>query len=134
MRQERSDGHPVARQFLPGLDHDLQVDLGGLPREAQALFHGQQDLADAEQADDGDQEVEAAEQVSVKPKVKRNWPVTLIEADGAEREADHHRGDGLERRFLAHADEAAEGEEVDREVLRRPESQREARHQRRDQA
>ena len=57
-----------------------------------------------------------------------------VEADRGEREADHHRGDGLERRLLAHADEAAEGEEIDREVLRRPELQREPRDQRREPA
>ena len=32
-----------------------------------------------------------------------------VHADGGQREAEHHRGDGLERRLLAHADEAAEG-------------------------
>ena len=36
--------------------------LGGVAPEAQALFHRQQDLADAEQADHRDQEVEAVEQ------------------------------------------------------------------------
>ena len=70
---------------------------------------------------------------SVKPKVRRSWPVTLIEADGGEREADHHRGDGFERRLLAHADERAEGEEIHGELFRRPELQRELRDQRRNQ-
>ena len=36
--------------------------LRGLAAEVQALLHRQQDLADAEQADHRDQEVEAAEQ------------------------------------------------------------------------
>ena len=44
--------------------------------ERQALFHRQQDLADAEQADHRDQEVEAAQQLG-KPKVMRSWPVTV---------------------------------------------------------
>ena len=56
-----------------------------------------------------------------------------VHADGGEREADHHRRDGLERRLLAHADEAAERQEVDREVFRRAELQRELRDQRREQ-
>ena len=44
--------------------------------ELQALFHRQQDLADAEQADHRDQEVEAAHQLGC-PNVSRNWPVTV---------------------------------------------------------
>ena len=70
---------------------------------------------------------------SVKPKVSRSWPVMLVEADGGERKADHHRRHGLERRLLAHADEAAEGQEIDAELLRRPELQREGGDQRRHQ-
>ena len=56
-----------------------------------------------------------------------------VETHSREREADHHRGDGLERRLLAHADERAEGEEEHREFLRRSELQRELRDQRRHQ-
>ena len=37
-------------------------DAGGVAAQRQALFHGQQDFADAEQADHGDQEVDAAQQ------------------------------------------------------------------------
>ena len=46
-------------QVLP---HHLEVDLRALALEGQALFHGEQDLADAEQADHRDQEAEALEQ------------------------------------------------------------------------
>ena len=56
-----------------------------------------------------------------------------VEADRGERKADHHGGQRLERRLLAHADEAAEGEEIDAELLRRPELQREFGDQRRHQ-
>ena len=125
-------GGPVGRQLFPGLPHHLRVDLRGVAAEAQALFHGQQDLADTEQADHRDQEVEAAQQFGEAER-QTQLPGHLIEADRAERKADHHRGDGLERRLLAQADEAAEGEEIDREDFRRPELQREARHQRREQ-
>ena len=55
----------------------------------------------------------------------------LVEADGAEREAEAHGGERLEGRAAAHADEAREGQEVDREELRRPELQREIGDQRR---
>ncbi|MEY9430136.1 hypothetical protein ABH975_005451 [Bradyrhizobium ottawaense] len=67
------------------------------------------------------------------PKVSRNWPVIESRPTAASAKAHHHRRDGLERRLLAEADEAAEGEEVHRELLRRTKSQRKARDQRRDQ-
>ena len=84
--------------------------------EGELLLHRQQDLADAEQADDSDQEVEAAHQLvrtEGEPQIARN----RVEADAGERKAEHHRGGGLEGRGLAHADEAAEGEEIDGEEL-----------------
>jgi hypothetical protein len=56
-----------------------------------------------------------------------------VQADRRERKADHHRGHGLERRFLAHAHETAEGKEIDAEFLRRPELQRKLGNQRRNQ-
>ena len=55
----------------------------------------------------------------------------LVEADGAERKAQAHRGQHLEGRALAHADEAREGQEEHGEELRRPELQRELGDQRR---
>ena len=124
--------HQYARQLLPGLQHDAQIDLGVAAAEAQAFFHGQQDLADAEQADDGDQEIEAVQQfreAERQPQLSGNG----IESDRGERKADHHRRDRLERRLLAQADEAAERQKIDREFLRGTELQREARDQRRDQ-
>ena len=105
---------------------------GGLAAEAQALFHREQNFADAEQADHRDQEVETVEHL-LEAEGQAQLPGHLIEADRAEREAEHHRGDSLERRLLAQADEAAESEEIDREYFRRPEPQREIRDQRRHQ-
>ena len=49
-----------------------------------------------------------------------------IQPDRRQREAQHHGADDLGRRLLAHADEAAEGQELDGEELGRPELQREA--------
>jgi hypothetical protein len=129
-RAQRS--HPVARQLGPGLQHDLGIDAGGAAFEAQALLHGEQDLADAEQADDGDEEIEAVQQLG-KSERQAQLPGDVVEPDGSKGESDHHRRDGLERRLFAHADEAAEGEEVDGEFFRRPELQREPCHQRRHQ-
>jgi hypothetical protein len=60
--------------------------------------------------------------IGSKPKVSRSCR-SLIEADGAERETEHHRRHGLERRFLAETDEAAESQEIDRENLGRSEAQ-----------
>jgi hypothetical protein len=53
---------PVLEQLAPGLPHHLEVDLGALALQGQTLFHREQDLADAEEADHGDQEVKALEQ------------------------------------------------------------------------
>ena len=61
-----------------------------LPLKRQPLLHGQQDLADAEQADHGDQEVEAVEQFGEaegQPQLAGDG----VEADRGERKADHHR-------------------------------------------
>jgi hypothetical protein len=116
--------------MLPGLEHHLRVDLGGLAGEGQAFLHRQQDLADAEQADHGDQEVEAAHQVG-DAEGQAQLAGDGVHADGGQREADGHGRQDLERRALAHADEAAEGEQVDGEELGRAELQRELGHQRR---
>jgi hypothetical protein len=48
-----------------------------------------------------------------------------------QRKAQHHGGDGLGRRFLAHAHEAAEGQQLHGEELGRTELERELRQQRR---
>src|SRR5688572_27379003 len=50
-------GCPVARQLLPGLQHDLRVDLRAVPGERQSLLHREQDLTDTEQTDHRDQEM-----------------------------------------------------------------------------
>ena len=88
--------------------------------EHQPLLDGEQDLADAEEADHRDQEVEALQQLHV-AEGEAQLPGHGVDADRGEREAQHHRRDGLEGRALGHADEGAEGEQVDREELRRPE-------------
>src|SRR4029450_10978505 len=53
------EGPPVAGQHLPGVQHHPQIHPGLRAPEAQALLDRQQDLADPEQTDDGDGEVEA---------------------------------------------------------------------------
>ena len=97
--------------------------------ELQAALHRREDLADAEQADDGDQEVEADQQLVV-TEGHAQRAGHLVEADGAQREAQAHGGQHLEGRALAHADEAGEGQEEDREELGRPELQGEPGNQR----
>ena len=122
---------PVARQLLPRLQHDLRIDLRALARERQALLHRQQDLADAEEADHRDQEVEAPHQLG-KAEGQPQLAGDGVHADRGEREAQHHRRERLERRALAHADEAAERQQMDREEFRRPELERELGDQRRE--
>ena len=61
--------------------------------------------------------------ISVKPKVRRSWPVTLSRPTAASAKPIIIDDDGLERRLLAHADERAERQEEHREFFRRPELQ-----------
>ena len=60
---------------------------------------------------------------SEKPKVKSQVARHFVHADRRQREAEAHGRDHFPRRALAHADEAREGQEVDREVRGRPEFQ-----------
>ncbi len=130
--QERIEVAQYFGSVAQDTQHHLGVDLRRLAAEFEALFHGQQDFADAEQADDRDQEVEAVQQF-LEAEGEAELAGHHVEADGGEREADHHRHHGLGRRFLAHADEGAEGQEVHRELLGRAELQRERGNQRGDQ-
>src|SRR4029453_17566233 len=57
------EGAPVARQDLPRLPHDARIDPRSDTLEGQSLLHGQQDLADPEEADDRHDEVEALHQL-----------------------------------------------------------------------
>jgi len=104
--------------------------LAARPFEREALFQRFQNLANAEQPDHRDQEVESLEQRG-ESDVSRSVPVTLFQADRCEREPDHHRGDGLRGVSSAHPHERAEGEQVNREEFRRAELEGETRHHRR---
>ena len=86
-------GHPVSRQLLPGLRAPTShVDLRARALEGKPLLHGEEDLADAEQADHGDEEVEAAQELG-RAEGHAQLPGHRVEADRGEREAEHHRGD-----------------------------------------
>src|SRR5262249_46707687 len=111
---------------------DLEIQFGRAATEAQTFFHGEQNLANPEQPDDRDQEVEAVEHL-FDAKREAQLSGNLIEADGPETEAEHHRGHRLEWRLLAQSHKAAESQEIDRENFSRTEAQRKARHQWRDQ-
>ena len=63
---------------------------------------------------------------SIVPKVMRRLPVTLSMPTAASAKPSIIAGEHLEGRFPSHADEAAEGQKLDREELGRPELQREA--------
>jgi hypothetical protein len=93
------------------------------------VMPNQQNFADAEQADHRDQEIKAAQQFI--PAENQAWlPGHGIKTHRRQRESQHHGCQDLERRLLAHADEAAERQEIDREELRRAELQRETRDHR----
>ena len=124
------EGLPVAEDLGPGVPHRPAADARALALEGQPLFHRQQDRADAEQADHRDQEVEALEQFR-QAVGHAQLAGDGVHAHGGQGEAQHHRGQGLGRRLLAHADEAGEGEPLHGEELGRIELQRELRQQRR---
>ena len=116
-------GQPVLGQRLPGLPHHFGVEPGRLAFEGQAFFHGEQDLTNAEQTDHRDQEVKALEQYG-----ELIGHAQLaghgVHAHGGQRKAQHHGHDDLGRRFLAHANKAAKGEQLNRKVFGRPEVER----------
>jgi hypothetical protein len=121
--------HPVSGQLLPGLEHDLRIDLGGDAVERQPFLHRQQNLSDAEQSDHRDEEVEALHQAR-QAECQTQLSGHDVDADRRKRKSEHHRNDDLPGRPFAHADEAAERQQIDREKFRRPELEREARDQR----
>jgi len=121
----------MLRDLAPRLPHHAEADARALALEGQAVFHRQQDLTDAEQADHRYQAVEALGQLG-EAVGHAQLPGDGVHADGGEREAEHHRGDRLSERLAAHADEAAEGEQLYGEEFGRPELERELREQRRE--
>ena len=99
---------------------------GGMAAQREPLLHGQQDLADAEQADHRDQEVDAAQQFGP-AEGHAQLAGDRIHADAGKQQAERHRDDGLVLVFAAQADERAEGQQIDGEEFRRAEPQRESR-------
>ena len=105
-------------------------DAGGVAAQRQPLFHGQEDFADAEQADDGDQEVDAAQEFR-RTEGHAQLAGHGVHADAGEQEAERHRNDRLVLGFTAEPDKRAEREQIHREEFGRPEFQRERRDHRR---
>jgi hypothetical protein len=81
---------------------------------------GQQDLADAEEPDDRDDEVEALHQLRDAER-QPELAGDDVEPGRGEDEADEDRDEGLQRMAAAEPDERGEREELDREELGRPE-------------
>ena len=123
--------HPVARHLLPHLQHDAQADRGRVAAQREPLLHRQQDLADAEEADHGDQEVDAAQQ-RIEAEGHAQLAGDRVHADRRQQQAERHRDDRLVLRLAPQPDERAEREQVDGEEFRRPEAQRERRDARRE--
>ncbi len=98
--------------------------------EGQALLHRQQDLADAEQADHGHQEVDATEQLGP-AEHHAQLAGHGVHADAGEQQAQRHRDDNLVPCLPAQPHERTEGQQIDREEFRRSEAQRKIRDARR---
>src|SRR5260221_2083691 len=84
-RRRTQQRHPVARHFLPHLEHRAQADAGGVAAQREPLLHRQQDLADAEQADHRDQEVDAAQEIA-RAEGHAQLPGDRLHADARDRE------------------------------------------------
>ena len=92
------DGEPVARH-LDQRTADLRHFHAGLDAlEAQAFFRRQEQFADTEQAHDGNQERDALDQFR---NIESQAQIAgdRIHADRRQREAEHHRNQGLEWRL-----------------------------------
>ena len=123
-------GDPVLGELLPGQQHRAEADGGMRAGEFQAALHRGKDLADAEKADHGHEEIEADQQLLL-PEGHPKRAGHLVQADRTQREAEAHGGQHLEGRASAHSYKAGERKKVDREELRRTELQRELGDQRR---
>ncbi len=102
----------------------MQADAGGMAAQREALFHGEQDLADAEQADHRDQKIDAAQEFAG-AEGHAQLAGYRIHADAGQQQPERHRDDGLVLGLAAEADKGAEGQEINREEFRRSEFQRE---------
>ncbi len=118
--------HPVARQVLPHAEHHAQADAGGVAAQGEPLFHGEQNLADAEESDHRDQKVDAAQKL-VPAEGHAQCAGDRVHADPGEQEAERHRNDGLVLVLAPEPHERAERQEIDGEEFRRSKSQRERR-------
>src|SRR5213082_3882091 len=100
---------PVARQDLPRLEHDAEVHAGGGAAEGQALLNREEDLADAEEADHRDDEIEALHQIG-DPEGHPQLTGDDVEAHGRQDESEQDRHERLERVTTAETDEARKGQ------------------------
>ena len=104
-------------------EHFPPLDLRRHRAGVKLLLDGDQQLADTEQAHHGDDEVDALHQF-IDAHGEPHAAGHGIDADRRDGKSDRQRDDGFYRRRPAHADEAGEGQEVDREIFRRSERQR----------
>ena len=90
--------------------------------QGEPLFHGEQDLADAEKADHRDEEVDAAEEFAP-AEGHAQLARYRVHAHAGEQQSERHGDDGLVLLLAPEADEGAKGQEINREKFRRPEPQ-----------
>ncbi|MGY4287205.1 hypothetical protein ACVWXO_006425 [Bradyrhizobium sp. LM2.7] len=130
MKDERSSVTQYFGRSFHTLSTTRSEMLAAWAAQRQAFLHGQQDLADPEQADDGNEEVDASQQLrgaEGHAQLARHG----IHADAGEQEAERHRDHRLVLGLAPEADEGAEGQQIDREELGRAELQRKRRDHRR---
>src|SRR5947208_902988 len=119
----------ITRQDPPRVQHDPEIHARPDAVEAQPLLDGDEDLADAEESDDRHDEVEPLHQVH-EPEGHPELARDDVEPHRGEDESEQDRDERLERVAAAEADEAREGQELDREELWRAEPERDLRQER----
>ena len=86
MIEERSSVTQYLGRSLPHLEHHLHADARGVALERELLFHGEQDLADAEEPDHGHEEIDAAQQLVV-AEGHAQLPRDRVHADARDQQA-----------------------------------------------
>src|SRR6476660_4665566 len=88
------EGTPIAREDFPSIKHHMQIHLAADAFETQPFFDGEQDLADAKEADDGDDKIESLHE-SGETEGHAQLAGDDVEADGSQNEPDHDRDYGF---------------------------------------
>src|SRR5919108_5366316 len=110
----------------------MKIHLSADSLKTQTFFNRKQNFTDAEQPDNGDDEVETLHKIG-KAKCHTQLARHNVKAHRRQNEADANSDKRFKRITPAESDKRGEGKELDREDFRRAESERYVREERREQ-